>query len=78
MLLHPRQALERHGQVIGSQVELRSAQLVEHQLEPELGGLVLDDEQHLVVVRGAAHDMLGAEDLIQVQVGAVGEIDSEV
>ena len=29
----------------------RRAQLVEHQLHPQLGGLVLDDEQHLVVVR---------------------------
>ena len=31
----------------------RRRELVDHQLHPQLGGLVLDDEQHLVVVRRA-------------------------
>ena len=52
-LLHSRRALERRVQVVGPHRIARRAQLVEHQLEPELRGLVLDDEQQLVVMGGA-------------------------
>jgi hypothetical protein len=43
----------------GAQLVLRDvgdgrAQLVQHQLHPQLAGLVLDDEQHLVVRRATA------------------------
>ena len=42
-------------------------QLVQSQLEPELGHLVLDNEQHLVVMRGLAERPLGTEELVQLQ-----------
>ena len=48
------------------------AQLVEDELEPDLGRLVLDDEQDLVVGVGAR--VLGAEDGVEMQVLAVAEL----
>ena len=51
---------------------------MQHQLQPQLGGLVLDDEQHLVVMRRHAQGVLGAEDLVQRQVLAVGQAPGEV
>ena len=45
------------------------AQLVQHQLHPQLAGLVLDDEQHLVVV--GRERLLRAEDGVELQVVAV-------
>ena len=47
----------------------RRAQLVDQQLDPQLGGLVLDDEQHLVVVIRERH--LRVQQLVQVQVAGV-------
>ena len=47
-------------------------QLVEDELEPDLGRLVLDDEQDLVVGVGAR--VLGAQDGIEMQVLAVAEL----
>jgi hypothetical protein len=47
---------------------------VDHQLQPQLAGLVLDDEQQLVVVRGIAGALLRPEQLVQVQVRAVVEV----
>jgi hypothetical protein len=38
-------------------------QLVDHQLHPQLGHLMLHDEQHLVVMRRLAARLLGAEQL---------------
>jgi hypothetical protein len=44
----------KHGrEAVGLHVPDRRGQLVEEKLHPQLGGLVLDDEQHLVVVRRA-------------------------
>ena len=47
----------------------RRAQLVQHELHPQLAGLVLHDEQHLVVV--GRQRLLRAQDLVEVQVVAV-------
>ena len=47
-------------------------QLVQHQLDPELRGLVLDDEQHLVVVRRLAHGLLGGEQRVEAQITRIG------
>jgi hypothetical protein len=54
------------------------AQLVQHQLQPQLRGLVLEDEQQLVVVLGHADRVLRVEDLVEVQILPVREIDLEV
>ena len=77
-VLDPGQALERRAQLVGGELPLHRAQLVQHQLEPQLGGLVLQDEQQLVVVLGHADRVLRGQDLVQVQVLAVREIDLEV
>ena len=52
------------------------AQLVQEQLHPELGHLVLDDEQHLVVRAGA--QVLRAEQLVEMEVVAVAHLAAEV
>lgn len=49
-----------------------------HQLEPELAGLVLDDEQHFIVVLWNAYRMLCGENSFQIQVASVGHGISEV
>ena len=51
-------------------------QLVQHQLDPQLGRLVLDDEQHLVVGVGAR--VLGAEDVVEAEVLGVAEVVAQV
>jgi hypothetical protein len=49
---------------------------VHQQLHPELGSLVLDDEQHLVVVRRAR--LLRGEQQVEVQVAAVRGLAREI
>ena len=56
-----------------AQVRDRGAQLVDHQLHPQLGDLVLDDEQHLVVVRRVRQRLLRRQQPVQLQVAAVGQ-----
>ncbi|MCY1423661.1 hypothetical protein D9M71_393810 [compost metagenome] len=65
----PRQHLEGRRQLTQPNVFAGGLELVQHQLHPQLGGLVLDDEQHLVMVR--RQRVLGAENTPQVQVVAV-------
>ncbi|MBG9885165.1 hypothetical protein ABE10_00900, partial [Bacillus toyonensis] len=50
--------LERRTQVVLRETAPCGAELVQHELEPKLRRLVLDDEQQLVVVLGDAHRML--------------------
>jgi hypothetical protein len=50
-LADARQHLEGGVQLVGWRSRHGRAQLVQHQLHPQLAGLVLHDEQHLVVVR---------------------------
>ena len=77
-VLDPGQALERRPQLVGGELPLHRAQLVQDQLEPQLGGLVLQDEQQLVVVLGHADRVLRGEDLVQMQIAPVREVDLEV
>src|SRR4030095_15000450 len=49
--LHARQDLEARRELIGPHITDRGLELVDHQLHPQLRGLMLDDEQHLVVPR---------------------------
>jgi hypothetical protein len=73
---YPRQHLERGLQVVRDDPLPRRAQLVHHQLEPQLGRLVDHDEQQLVVAVG--HRPLAVEQLIQRQVAAVSQLAGEV
>ena len=75
--LDARENLERGLERIGAHVCDGRAQLVDHQLHPQLGDLMLDDEQHLVVPRRtlgrARQRMLRIEQPIETQVAAVRE-----
>jgi hypothetical protein len=73
---HPRQHLEGRRQVAGADVGAHGLQFVQHQLDPQFAGLVLDDEQHLVVV--GRERMLGRQDLAQAQVVAIAHAAAEV
>jgi hypothetical protein len=67
----PAQGVQHLRRAALGQPALQRAQLVQQLLEPQLVDLVDDDEQHLVVlVRPRA---LGAEHLVQRQIGAVGQ-----
>jgi hypothetical protein len=49
-VLDPRDALQGGGELVGPEQLARRLELVQDELQPELGGLVLDDEQQFVVV----------------------------
>ena len=71
LLLHvldPGQPLEGRGQLVRGQQRPGRVQLVEEQLHPQLGHLVLDDEEQLVVLRGLAARVLGREQRPEVEV----------
>ena len=76
ILLTPGEHLEGALQLVARDRGDRRAQLVQHQLHPQLAGLVLDDEQHLVV--RAASAVLRAEHRVEVQVVAVAHVAAEV
>ena len=70
-VLDPGQPFQCRPQLVGRDQRHGGAQLVDDQLHPEFGGLVLDDEQHLVVP--VRQRDLRAEQLVEVQVAAVVE-----
>ncbi len=70
-VLDPREDLEGGRKLVAPHQLERRAQLVEDELEPELAGLVLDDEEHLVVVRRTGERRLRREQLVELQVAAV-------
>jgi hypothetical protein len=47
-------------------------ELVEHELEPQLRRLVLDDEEHLVVPWRITEGLLGRQDEVEPQIVAIG------
>ena len=51
----------------------RGVELVDHQLHPELGDLMLNDEQHLVVMLGLRERMLLREQALQREIARVAE-----
>ena len=77
-LLHPRQDLQAGIDVIGLQVQDRCLQLVDQQLHPQLGDVVLHDEQHLVVMRRLAQRLLCRQQGVQMQIAAVGDLSVEI
>ena len=56
----------------------RGRQFVDNELEPQLGRLMLDDEQQLVVMPRLAEQFLRVEQPVQPQVAGVGQSVSEV
>ena len=64
---------ERRGGVAGLERPLQIRRLVQQHLEPELVDLVDDDEEQLVVLGPVRQRLLAREELVQVQVGRVGE-----
>jgi hypothetical protein len=73
---HPRQHLEGLVELVRRDPALGRHQLVQHQLHPQLGGLVLHDEQHLVVRR--RERALRPEQGIELQVVAVAHRMAEI
>src|SRR5687768_10738698 len=71
-------ALQGRTQIVCAEVGGGAAQLVQHQLEPELGGLVLDDEQHLVMVFRCADGLLRAQQRGQLKVRPVTHPGTEI
>ena len=62
-LLDAREALLGGPEVVDGEVREHRVELVDDQPHPQLGRLVLDDEQQLVVVLGLAQRVLGVEQL---------------
>lgn len=62
-LLDAGEDFEAGLEVVGLDEVDGGAELVDHELHPELGGLVLDDEEELVVVLGGGEGALRGEDL---------------
>jgi hypothetical protein len=77
-VLDPGQALQRRAQVVGREPALDRPQLVQNQLEPQLGGLVLEDEEQLVVVLRDADRVLGGQHLVELEIPPVRHVDLEV
>ena len=72
-LLHAIQDLDRARQLVALQAFDRGVELVQDQLEPQLGDLMLDDEQHLVVLGRIADRLLRAQQLVELQIGVVAD-----
>ena len=77
-VLDARDALERGLQLVVRNERPRGEQLVPHELEPELARLMLDDEEHLVVMLRRADGHLGREHPVELQVRAVAHPVLEV
>ena len=75
-LLHAREDLEAGREIVALDVYDGRGELVDHQLHPQLGGLVLNDEQHLVVMRRAR--LLRGEQALEAEVAAVGGVGGKV
>ena len=63
-------------EVVGVDQRGHRVQLVEQQLQPQLGGLVLDDEQQLVV--GVGPGVLRGEHGVEAEVLRVAEVVAKV
>ncbi len=77
-LLDAREHLQRRVDVVRAQARDRFAQLMDDQLHPELGDLVLDDEQDLVVMRRIAQRLLLREQRVEAKVAAVRNAVAQV
>ena len=73
---HASEHLECAAELVVGNAGDRRGELVQHQLHPQLARLVLDDEQHLVVV--GRQRMLRVQHLVKVQVVRVAHVRAEV
>src|SRR5690606_31028518 len=81
LVQHPLAARDHLAELpdpVVAQVVHRRGQLVDQQLQPQLAGLVLDDEQHLVVVRRVRQRLLRGQQPVQPQVAAVAQAAVQV
>jgi hypothetical protein len=46
---------------------------MQNEFEPEFRGLMLDDEQQLIMMGWIAQRMLGAQQLVEVQIARIGQ-----
>ena len=76
--LHPREHLHARIELVALQMGDGRTQLVDHQLHPQLRGLVLDDEKHLVVVRRVRERRLRRQQGRQLQVAAITQAVAQV
>ncbi len=77
-MLDPGESLERRLQLIGGDEGPCRTQFVQEQFEPQLAGLVLDDEQEFVVLRGHTAGTLRGEQRVQVEVVAIRHSRAEI
>ena len=77
-MLHTSHTLERVRQVVVAQVGAGLVQLVHDQLHPELGRLMLDDEQEFVGVLRVAQRTLSRKQRVEIEVAAVAHPVAEV
>ena len=73
---HARQHFERGVEIVRLHTGPRRVQFVQHELHPQLAGLMLDDEEHFVVRR--REQLLRAKDGVELQVVAVAHAVAEV
>ena len=66
----PGQHLERLGRAVRGNRVARGVQLMQRKAHPELRGLVLNDEQHLIM--RARQQALGVENTVDLQIVAIG------
>ena len=77
-LLDPGEDLEAGIDVVGGQVRDRGRQLMHDQLHPQLRDMVLDDEQHLVVMLRPGQGLLRRQQAVEVQVAGIGQAVAQV
>lgn len=77
-VLDARQDLERGLQLVRRDQPLGFLQLVHHQLEPELAGLVLDDKEHLIMMDRIRERLLRGEQLIEREIRGVIQLLAQV
>ncbi len=76
ILLTRASILKALPQLVAGDAGHRRRQLVQQQLHPQLAGLVLHDEEHLVVF--GRERVLRFEQLVQVQVVAIAHVAAEI
>ena len=71
------QHLDALRQLIVLQKQDGGIDLVDHELEPQLRHLMLDDEQHLVVLGRVADRLLRGEQPVELQIGLVAHLAAD-
>jgi hypothetical protein len=71
-------ALQRRRELVVAKLLACGRELVEHELQPELGRLMLDDEQQLVVMEWVAERALRRQQGGEIEVAAVAHPIREV